>query len=568
MVFNRQKIILFFLILGLVIYFFFFLEINYAYLPPARKLIPFVPHPSSENPAVIELGRKTFYTETFGNEVFFSDILGILEGPLNPGALAQAILGLKGQGTTDLKIESSTGKKISTGLDVVQGTRIPLGVKVNFKQGRLRIGMTCAACHSTVDPVHHYVLEGVPNKDLQAGFLLAAGSNSASFFVHTGIKSLEPFANDRSAQVMSTQGSMQSLPDPLALEKSIDDIFLEWPAGSFDSTPDLKNNAVQIPDTFTLGEHPYGWTGFAGIGPFNGLSSLNNNAHGFHSDPFVYTDSSQVLFGIDPEIYLGTLLQNAADSKYRFEASSQKKPAEFFKRLDPTPGKAGINDWVELPTFPKASFIAAHGALIGKNGFKVWEQNNAMSAWMNTLRPPFYSVKSPPEEMSRGRMIFEKASCGACHAGNFLTNTRVIPLYQILTEPRRAKAHSDMERNFEDSVLFSPKTPVPLPGEPKVLPVPISPDQLAQAQLAWAFRGTPGGYKVPGLQGLSWTAPYLHDGSAGDVQGHADAEKSLEILLKRNLRKENIQGHEFWVDQEAGYSEEDVKALIQYLLSL
>ena len=47
---------------------------------------------SRENGAIeiteelIDLGRKNFYTETFGNEVFFTDVVGILDGPLTSPA--------------------------------------------------------------------------------------------------------------------------------------------------------------------------------------------------------------------------------------------------------------------------------------------------------------------------------------------------------------------------------------------------------------------------------------------------------------------------------------------------
>ncbi len=38
---------------------------------------------------LIKLGRKSFYTETFGNEVFLTDVTGILNGPMNIGNLTK-----------------------------------------------------------------------------------------------------------------------------------------------------------------------------------------------------------------------------------------------------------------------------------------------------------------------------------------------------------------------------------------------------------------------------------------------------------------------------------------------
>ena len=44
---------------------------------------------------LLALGRKSFYSETFGNEIFITDVTGALDGPLNIGNLTKAILALK-----------------------------------------------------------------------------------------------------------------------------------------------------------------------------------------------------------------------------------------------------------------------------------------------------------------------------------------------------------------------------------------------------------------------------------------------------------------------------------------
>ena len=52
---------------------------------------------SPENGAVavtedlLTLGRKAFYSETFGNEVFQTDVVGALDGPINPVTMTKAI---------------------------------------------------------------------------------------------------------------------------------------------------------------------------------------------------------------------------------------------------------------------------------------------------------------------------------------------------------------------------------------------------------------------------------------------------------------------------------------------
>lgn len=138
-----------------------------------------------------------------------------------------------------------------------------------------------------------------------------------------------------------------------------------------------------------------------------------------------------------------------------------------------------------------------------------------------------------------------------------------------------------------------------MPDDAQVLHVPT--DDLAEEQirLAYARDDSDGGYKVKGLIGLYWTAPYLHDGGVAvgsDEQNElgvpgtllkgieVDPQNSLKALVDRHLREKvvsanrkskelgdvNIEGigHAYWVDQEAGFTEEEQTALVHYLLSL
>ncbi|SFA49196.1 hypothetical protein SAMN05192569_102034 [Parageobacillus thermantarcticus] len=54
---------------------------------------------------LLQLGREVFYKETFGNEVFLTDIMGIVNGPLTMMNIAKAVISLKGKGTTNLQVE-------------------------------------------------------------------------------------------------------------------------------------------------------------------------------------------------------------------------------------------------------------------------------------------------------------------------------------------------------------------------------------------------------------------------------------------------------------------------------
>jgi len=141
---------------------------------------------------LLALGRSV-YTETFGNEVFFTEVTGILDGPLNIGNLTKAIAALGGKHTNlqvpvdrDVTIADRTfkGTLLNTGLDVSAGSLVPLGIQTHISNGKVRARR---ACHAAVDKQTGRILEGAPNTDLDTGLILALASNSASWFRQTGV---------------------------------------------------------------------------------------------------------------------------------------------------------------------------------------------------------------------------------------------------------------------------------------------------------------------------------------------------------------------------------------------
>jgi hypothetical protein len=557
---------------------------------------------------LLQLGREVFYKETFGNEVFLTDIMGIVNGPLTMTNIAKAIIALKGKGTTNLQVELAKnitigdrtykkGEKIDTGIDVPKGSFLPLGMPVVWDHGKLRIGISCAACHATVDPKTKKVVEGAPNNDLNAGLLMALATNSAAYFTHADIKSLKRYIRSMDRMVVDSKGRKSSLPDPRLLEKEADRIFASWPRGNFDSTIDMKANPSQIPDSFTLGDHPYGWSGFAAAGPFRGLSTFSNNVHAQNADSLAQSEISEALFGVDKEVYIGTILQNAANPKFRYKPNMNEKPSEFFAKVDPTPGVVGVNKLVAPPQFPKVSLVAPDGLVVSEPGYRFNEQNNAVAAWQNTINPPSLSAKMDAEQIERGRGVFIRAGCIRCHAGAYLTNNRVVSAKVVGTEPSRAQALKKTEKVFGEALFYAPDTPVPVPKNAEVLKVPTEQLDKEQIRLAFAHGNSPGGYKVPSLIGLSWSAPYLHDGGVAvgpngelgltETLGKGivpDARNSLRSLIDRTLRQQVIRanvsdpqlravhvsgdGHRYWIDSQAGFTKEEQEAVIDYLLSL
>ncbi|HEY1267031.1 MAG TPA: electron transport protein [Candidatus Binatia bacterium] len=556
--------------------------------------------------AMVERGRAAFYGETFGDEVFLTDVLGVLDGPLTLYSFAKALVKLGGAGTTNLQVEVRRtvnvggrefvkGSLVDTGLDVAKGAYAPLGMKIVKRGARIRVGMTCAVCHSTVDPETKKVVHGAPNTDLNAGMLLALATNSAAYFFHTDVGDVSKYVLPAGPQVLSADHTEIALADRGIFERAVDAALLAWPPGSFDSMVDFKAGPTQIPSTFTREAYPYGWSGFAAAGPFRGLSSLNN-VHALNSDSLTDAYLAQSMFGFDPEFYIALVLQNAPRKKFRFDPKSGRKPSEFLRTVDPTPGAFGLNHTVELPHFPKGSILAPNGLLASIPGAKVWEDVDAIAAWENSLTPP--PAGGAPRQIQSGRQVFERARCDECHQGPALTNHRVVPVTLIGTDPVRAQALARTEGTFAPPVLFGLNQPVPLPQKPVVLDVPTDGIDKGDLVRAFAWSGSGGGYKVPALVGLQWTAPYLHDGGVAVGKNAAteigvpgtllkgiapDVANSLLALVDRTMRARVVSanqddarlkrvsvrgvGHEFWVDADAGFSAKDQEDLIGYLLS-
>nr|WP_243735248.1 electron transport protein [Paenibacillus turpanensis] len=583
-------------------------------MPAPKKTGGLMAQQRSEPPETpfLQLGREVYYKETFGNEVFLTDILGVTDGPLTFVQMAKAILALKGEGTSNLQVELAKdaviggrafkkGEKIDTGIDVVKGSMVPLGMPVVFREGKPKIGLTCIACHATVDPETKQVIEGVKNTDLNSGLLLAMATNSAAFFTHANTDRLEQYIQDVTRVVPKEDGGQAALPDPKALEDAVDRVLLQWPPGFFDTTIDLVANPTDIPHTFARDAEPYSWSGFAMAGPHQGLSAFGSNVHSFSTDTTSIAEHAKPFLGIDKEVYFGTILQNSANPRYRYDPASGILPSEFFRQVDPTPDAPGILEVFKLPSYPRVSMIGPSGLFSGSPGYRVGEQINASSAWQKTLRVPTRGTILP-EAAVQGEQIFRKADCIRCHAGPAYTNHRILPAEELGTEPSRSQAFQRIVTRLDATLFYSEDTPIPVPPGAKVIEAEPRGWSEEEVKLAWGIggpEGKQGGYKVPSLRALAFTAPYLHDGGAAageDVTSQlglpgtvlkgikADPANSLRVLLDRNLREKAIAanrraglpsslhmegvGHEYWVDTEAGYTKEQQDALIEYLLHL
>jgi hypothetical protein len=604
------------LVFGIAIYALNNLTIDYAFIPEREdlqkaekrsRIAALSNDTDMGTPEQIELGRKLFYEETFGNEVFFTDILGMFNGAFTLGNIGKAILKLNGEGTNNLQVEAyrdfsagqvkiKKGDLIDTGLDVAKGAKTPVGIKVVFDEGRLKAGVSCAACHATVDSKGK-IIEGVPNSDLQVGLALAMGTNTASYFTHTELEDIKKYISEQSIEIETSKGTKEALPDIDKFETFVDSEIIKWPAGSNDTTIDLHNNPVQTPDAMTNGDGPFGWSGQGQLGPFKGISAAINNAHSQNMDAVSASEISEPTMNIDKEVYLGTVLQNASNPKYRYEEKSKQKPSEFFAKVDPTPGVPGVNRLTKSPTYPKTSYMTSVGLLSSSAGYKVYEQMNAMSAYMNSLTPVPSGIKKHTKKVEEGKRVFSKAGCISCHAGTFATSNKLIPTEELKTNPSRALGFAPLKKYNDRPRVYEDETPVPLPKNPVSKEIKVSAEQEKLLQLAWGFTNTKGAYKTISLYNLSRSAPYLHDGgvavgengelgvSQTTLKGNsADPYQSLKAMVDSKLREKVIEsnstnkdlstanvtgeGHEFWVDETTGFTEVEQDALIHYLLTL
>ncbi|TCW40582.1 hypothetical protein EDC32_101228 [Laceyella sacchari] len=82
--------------------------------------------------------HEAFYKETFGNEAFLTDIMGMVDGAISVPAIMKAIIKLRGKGTDNLKVELAKtvtvggktfrkGTLVDTIINVPKGTYLPLG---------------------------------------------------------------------------------------------------------------------------------------------------------------------------------------------------------------------------------------------------------------------------------------------------------------------------------------------------------------------------------------------------------------------------------------------------------
>ena len=144
---------------------------------------------SQPSPALIAQGKDIFRFETFGDETFWTDTLRmheVIEHAVDPTTAltvglkvdtdslpAEVVAGIQ-SGAISLTDPATTVALLK--LNAVIGV-IGTVQNVNGKDTLVRVGITCALCHSTADnsfaPGIGKRLDGYPNRDLNVGAIIA-----------------------------------------------------------------------------------------------------------------------------------------------------------------------------------------------------------------------------------------------------------------------------------------------------------------------------------------------------------------------------------------------------------
>ena len=583
---------------------------------------------------LIDRGEQIFFNRNIGDTFGLQGVFGFGQGlNLIFPEIQAAIQELQGQPTSnlviklqkDLTLGSRTfpaGTSIPTGLDVQGSAPLPIGL---LPTGNI----TCALCHAVVTP-RGKVIKGAPNNDLGTPILVALSPNTAAGFARLNFDPLDPKfkVQGTGKTIIDSKGQTVQLPDPDVFERAFDDAVLAVPYGNFESSPDRIDNTTGIPNVFTFKSGPYTAGGEFAVGPFAGASAISNGVHSSEINLLAAYQLAEESIGIDPEVYLGTILQNAANPQLRLPEGQIVQPSAWLRLVAPNPKRAELEDQFPLPGAgeppnTRPSLLSFNGLIFspdtnnpsdpasGNFMFAV----NAMAAFQNSLVPAPNRSKAnrlalESGSVERGARIFKQAECATCHIPPFFTDNQIHPIKEIKTNPARAKSRLGLKQLLVPPQMYALNTPVPVPSGAAVLNVPTksiasSPTSLPEGLLP------DGGYKTTSLRGVYSSPPYLHDSGvavrAGAIavdqdqititdpsglgltgtlsQGlPANAANSLRALVDRDLRRQVIAtnkadprlassnldgtGHRFYVDRKAGYSSKDQTDLVNFLLAL
>ncbi len=167
------------------------------------------------------------------------------------------------------------------------------------------------------------------------------------------------------------------------------------------------------------------------------------------------------------------------------------------------------------------------------------EQLFALALYLYSLRPP--PNPNPFDALAaRGKAVFEREGCAACHPPPLYSNNKLTPAIGFQIPP-------DHKKRFD------------------ILDVRVGTDPALAMQTR---RGT-GYYKVPSLRGVWYREYFPHSGSCKTLEDWFDPARLREDYVPTGARPYNaktqaVKGHEFGLRLSAS----DRKALIAFLRTL
>lgn len=157
-----------------------------------------------------------------------------------------------------------------------------------------------------------------------------------------------------------------------------------------------------------------------------------------------------------------------------------------------------------------------------------------------------YSLKPPPNPnkfdalAARGKKIFAREGCAACHTPPLYTNNKLTPVDGF-------KAPDEHRKNFD------------------IMQISIG----AEPKLTLKTRRGTGYYKVPSLKGVWYRGPFEHNGSVATLEDWFDQRRLEDDYAPTGFRgygvkARAVKGHPFGLDLKI----EERKALIKFLKTL
>ena len=167
------------------------------------------------------------------------------------------------------------------------------------------------------------------------------------------------------------------------------------------------------------------------------------------------------------------------------------------------------------------------------------EQLYALSLYIYSLKPPPNPNKFDRLAL-RGRKIFEREGCAACHTPPLYTNNALVPVDGF-------KVPEDHRQRYD------------------ILWASVGTDPRLALQTR---RGT-GYYKVPSLKGVWYRGPFEHNGSVATLEDWFDARRLSDDYVPTGFKGagvtvRGVKGHPFGL----GLSVADQRALISFLKTL